>query len=366
MPRARWAKIGVALAAVLLVLFGPHVAWRLTTSRTLDVVIVDKTVPFRNYREHAAIPWILHALSIRTPRGDFLDPARDYVGFDPETKKGLDLTAARLARADVLFVTDTYGVYVGDYERRGDIAALERSPKIYGGMSVDEAAAIEGFVARGGLVFAEFNTFASPTGDDARARLQKLFGVRWTKWVARYWPSLEDPDEVPRWVGRVFERVTGAPFAFTGPGLVFVRDDVDMVVLRPEDLTAEVVAQVRTPAGAALGLPERGAFWFWMDIVEVQGGEVLVDHVLGVTERGAAKLAAHGIPRRFPALVKNAGTYYFAGDFVDNAIDLGSPERAGVIATKQRTTGCGGGSTGDEGFFWGFYAPTLARLLEPR
>src|SRR3546814_9473159 len=53
------------------------------------------------------------------------------------------LTAARLENADVLVIADTYGVYVGDYERPGEQAALERSPKIYGGVDEAEARAIE-------------------------------------------------------------------------------------------------------------------------------------------------------------------------------------------------------------------------------
>ena len=30
-----------------------------------NIVIVDKTVPFRNYREHAAFTWLLHALKVQ-------------------------------------------------------------------------------------------------------------------------------------------------------------------------------------------------------------------------------------------------------------------------------------------------------------
>lgn len=358
-------RIGALVVVVLLVLAAPHLVWRFQRSRTLDVVIVDKTVPFAKYREHAAIPWILHAMKIRASNGRFLEPASDYLGFDPATKTGHDLTAKALEHADVLVVADTYGVYQGDYLRPGEEAALERSPKIYGGLSDDEAAAIEGFVARGGLVLAEFNTFASPTSRPVRERMEKVFGLRWTRWVARYWPDLQDANEVPRWVGRVWEKVMHTPFDMKGGGLVLVRDDEDIVVLQAtSDLGEAVVTQERTVRGAALDLPERGSFWFWMDVVEATDGEVLYEHVIGATPAGAQKLAAHGLPVRFPALVKRTDAWYFAGDFVDTAIELGNPEMAGLLPWRAHRPGCGVST--EDAFFWELYAPIVSRLFASR
>jgi hypothetical protein len=366
----QFSSASLHIAAITLVvsalIVAPYAAWRLQTPRTLEVVIVDKTAPFRNYREHAAIPWLLHAMKIKSATGNFLDPERDYIGFDPVTRRGHDLTGEDLAYADVLIVTDTYGVYVGDYERPGDQAALERSPKIYGGFTDDEARAVEAFATRGGMVLGEFNAFASPTVERARARLESLFGVRWTKWVARYWPNLRDANEVPQWLGHIYERVHGHPFDLTGGGLVFVREDSDIVVLRDgEDLHAGVVSQVRTPGGAVFDFPERGAFWYWMDVVETTGSEVLYEHVVDTTPAGEKKLAEHGLSRRFPAVTRRWDAWYFAGDFVDNTIDLGYPERAWLLTLRRARVGCGG-APADEGFFWGWYAPIVSRLLASR
>jgi len=367
MGARRKLLLGIGGLAAIALFASPWIAWRAQRPRTMDVVIVDKTVPFESYREHAGIPWILHAMKIQQPGGRFLEPARDYVGFDPKTKTGHDLTDAHLAHADVLVIADTYGVYRGDYERPGDQAALERSPKIYGGLSNDEARAVASFWERGGLVLAEFNTFASPTPPPAREMLERVFGVRWTKWVARYWPNLQDPNEVPRWLARTWERVTHTPFDMRGGGLVFVREDEDIVVLLDgEDLDADVVRQVRTPRGASFDLPPSGGFWLWMDVVEATDGEVLYEHVVATTAAGQHKLARHGLPVRFPALTKHRDAWYFAGDFVDTAMDLGSPERYGLIPWRARTTGCGGGSTADDGSFWGFYAPIVERLFSSR
>lgn len=363
---SRVRRIGALVAVVLAVALGPRLAFWLAPARSLHVVILDKTVPFHRFREHAAVAWLLRAAKIRTPDGGWLDPRRDYVGFDPGTRSGRPLREEDLATADVLVSTDTYGVYRGDYEAAPE-AAMERSTKIYGGLDEAEAEVIERFARRGGMVIAEFNTFASPTEEPARARLEALFGVRWTHWVGRYWPDLADTNEVPPWLPRLYQKVTGHAFDLAGPGFVLIEDDTDLVVLRDgEDLGKDVVTQVRTAAGAAYDLPERGSFWFWMDVVEPKGGEVLYEHVLDVTEGGAEKLRRHGLSPRFPALVKRDSAYYFAGDFVDNTIDLGDPERFGIVAYRARTAGCGGGDVGGDGFFWGFYAPILTRLLVSR
>jgi hypothetical protein len=355
------------VVAGLLLLATPRIVWRLKRARTLEVVIVDKTVPFQKYREHAAIPWILHALKIRSAAGSFLDPARDYVGFEPKTKTGTDLTPAHLEHADALVVADTYGVYRGDYEKPGDEAALERSPKIYGGFEQAEANAVEAFATSGKLVIGEFNTFASPTPPPARETLERVFGVRWTKWVGRYWANLQDPNEVPPWVGRVWEKVTHTPFDKTGGAMVFVREDEDIIVLQDGvDLGERVITQEPTALGKALQFPERGGFWFWMDVVEPTDGEVLYEHVIDATPAGEKQLADHKLGRRFPALTKRSEAWYFAGDFVDTTIDLGNPESYGLLDWRERTAGCGGGTTNDSGSFWAFYAPIVAHLFAKR
>lgn len=360
-------RVILALVVVLLVVFGPRVAWRLAPDETLDVVIVDKTVPFERYREHAVVPWLLRATKMRSRGGTYLRAEHDYVGFDPRTKQGRDLRPEDLASADVLFLADTYGVYEGDYEGERGHVAIDRSPKIYGGLTDDEAAAIEAFASHGGLVIAEFNTFASPTGAVARERMERLFGVRWTRWVARYWPDLSDANDVPKWLGEVHERVHGAPLERSGGALVFVRDAEDIVVLRDgEDLVSgDPVTQERTAAGAVLDLPKHGRFASWMDVVEAEGAEVLHEHVVAVTTTGRSKLEGRGLRERFPAVMRRRDAYYFAGDFVDNAADLGDPERLGLLSWRSAMTAFGA-SLSDDRSFWSFYVPILTRLLSSR
>jgi hypothetical protein len=368
MARVRvWAKRLAFILPIALVLTGPYTVWWLWPAKTLNVVIVDKTVPHKHYREHASLTWVLHAMKIHSPEGRFLDPARDYVGFDPVAAVGHELTGERLRGADVLFLADTYGVYLGDYRGEAGVAGLERSPRIYGGMSLAEADLVQRFAADGGMVIAEFNTFASPTAEPARAKLQPMFGVSWTRWAVRYWPRLEDMREVPAWLGRLYEEVYQRPYDLSGGGLVFVHEDSDILVLRAgEHLHGDVIRQMRTSAGSLLDVPDGGRFRFWMDVVQATDGEVLAEHVVKVTASGAAELARHGIPQRFPALTRRRDNFYFAGDFVDISAHLGDPERAGLLAWRQFTTGFGAESMEPSGYFFNWYVPIVSRLLASR
>lgn len=360
-------RIAKAVPAVLLLaalIFGPHQLFELRPGTTGVVVVVDKTVPFEKYREHENIHWLLHALKIAGPDGRYLEPHTDYLGFDPKARTGRDLRSEDLDAADLLFVADTYGVYAGDYEQPGDVAALERSPKIYGGFSQAEAEMIDRFVGEEcKSVIAEFNTFGSPTGDAARAILERRFGARWTRWVARYWPNVRDENEVPSWVGKVYERVFDRPFDLEGPALIFVRDDTDMVVLQPsrhfED--EEEIITLQKTAHAPEHWPDEGAYYFWLDVIEADRPDVLYEYRVEVNEAGRRELEAHGLRPVFPAVVRRPGTTYLAGDFVDLPVELGDPEQAGLLTLRRFRAFLGG--TYNERFIWGWYAPLMEILV---
>ena len=111
-------------------------------------------------------------------------------------------------------------------------AALERSATIYGGLTPEEARAAAAAPLAGKTLVAEFNTLGSPTGTAARETLERALGVRWTRWIGRYFPRLEDRGEVPGWMRRDYEREWRRTWEFEGPGYVLVQDDLRCEVLR--------------------------------------------------------------------------------------------------------------------------------------
>src|SRR4029077_15170221 len=120
-------------------------------SRHVDLCVLDKTVPFRNWFEHRSLYWLLLHLNVVKADGTNYLLERDYLGAYPPPIPGdppertRDLAAEDVAGARLVYLADTYGVYREDLESKERMAAaLERSPKLYGGLTLEEAHAAAG------------------------------------------------------------------------------------------------------------------------------------------------------------------------------------------------------------------------------
>ncbi len=369
-----WPVVLVAVLALL-----PWACHTLRPERRLDVVVVDKTVPFRDFREHRALFWLLAHLKIVRPDGAAYSSAEDYVGAFPGPQPGdppertTGLTADRASTADVVYLADTYGVYEEDLASGERMqAALERSPRIYGGLEPAEAAAAARTVAAGGLLLAEFNTFASPTGEPAREAMEDLLGVRWTRWIGRFFHRLEDETQVPGWMRRNYERIHGEPWEFDGPGYVVLRDDaaIEVLLVGEEARSVGLTLERERPLDPILGgARDAVPYPFWFDVVEVAPGTaVLASYLWHLEPAGERKLAAHGLPERFPAVCRRRapgggrGAYYFAGDFADTFTSDRAMPFAGYLTLRRWIEGFKLAPS-ESAFYWRFYAPMMARLL---
>lgn len=359
----------LAVGVVLLLLFrGSRLVWQFLPARTADVVIVDKTVAHENYRGHSGLTWLLTAMKVLRPDGREYDTHLDYLGFDPLARVGHDLTADSLAGADAVFLADTYGVYKADFLAPDDPNTIELSRRIYGGLSLEEATAIATFAQHGGLVLGEFNTFASPTEDAPRAKMEALFGARWTHWVGRFWRDLSDDSDVPVWLRKEHQRIFGHPLARRGSALIFMREE-DMVVLRVgEELTDDALRIERVDADEdpeRAKLPRAAQYRLWFDVVEAGDADVIYQYVVPTRDNGANTLFHHGLNARFPAVLRRRGisAWYFAGNFIDATAERGDPRRAGLLWWRKEMLG---DVDAPEGLFWGWYAPLLERLIGPR
>jgi hypothetical protein len=371
----RWTWPVLLVAIVLLLPWACHVT---RPKRDLAVVVVDKTVPFRNWREHRSLYWLLEHLRIERPEGSEYDPAIDYLGAVPGPEPGdppirtRDLTAAEASVADVLYFADTYGVYEGDLVSGSEMkTALDRTPKIYGGLELAEAEAAAGVPARGGTLIAEFNTFASPTGSAAVDVMEATLGVRWTHWVGRYFPRLEETDEVPPWLRENWEREWDADWEFEGPGYVLLYEDAHVEVLRVGEESGIRGLRIETgrPADPVVADATEVAYSFWFDIVEPRAGtDVLASYRWHLEDSGRERLRARGLPETFPAVCRRLApgggvAYYFAGDFIDNPIPSTRMPFAGYTTFKRWFEALRVAPSESE-FYWRFYVPLMTRLLE--
>ncbi|HJO03586.1 MAG TPA: hypothetical protein QGG47_06410 [Acidobacteriota bacterium] len=372
-----WVGIGLMLTAVFSCGAAP-VRWYLKEASPWRVLVVDKTVPHPDYREHKALFWVLRHDKVGNPTGERGWPLnRDYIGFSPDPDDTQshgtweDLSPGHLANANMLYLADSYGVYRGDYEsERPNMAGLDYSALIYGGLKDHEVDAVEEFGARGGHIVAEFNTFASPTSGEARARLQNLFGLDWSGWTGRYFRDLSEESEVPLWAYRNWKEHYGLDWELEGPGYLLVHEDTRLFVLRlGREIDAPGLTIERRDGGRITEDVTHGLrFNYWFDIVSARPqASVPADFHLAVNEAGRETLQRFGVPDTFPAVVVASEAplrAYFAGDFSDSIGTLGPHWAEGVPWLNQRIVGLWFPSGADqEPFYWGFYIPLLRGLL---
>ena len=376
MKALRWLYPVLAVALLVII---PWLTYRFRPARRLDLVVLDKTVPFRNRIEHRSLFWLLEHLNVVKPDGTGYRVDNDYLGAFPGPVPGdppertRDLTTADVGSARLVYLADTYGVYRDDLRSgREEKAALERSPKIYGGLTQDEASAAAGAPASGKTLVAEFNTLGSPTGTAARGTLEAALGVRWTRWIGRYFPHLDDAGEVPGWMRRDYEREWGKPWKFRGAGYVLMQDDEHCEVLRTgfEADSVGLTIEIEPGRGPDLGSARGGVpYPYWFDVVDDGGGGAtrLASFHWHATPSGRERLAARGLAEVFPAVTRRDGSpsgaaWYLAGDFADNPMDTRPVPFAGYLALRGFIESWKVAPS-ETAFYWMFYAPMMRKIL---
>lgn len=373
----------IHLFLIFLILLALYLAaWFLLPTRTLSYLVVDKTVPETDYREHAAIFWLTRHWRVTDETGRFLRADRDYLGYHPETDQKDLLTAQDLAGKRVLYLADTYGIY--DYHMEYGLVEYElRLPYelifinlLYGGVPPEEVDVIEAFSREPGrLIIGEHNVVGFPTYayEGSSQRLQELFGIRYDGWLVRYYEELE---EAAYWMKLLHVRLYGREMDYRGPGLILVREDSqrsgwhgEMLVFEAESLTREYPILHNTDHGLLEGVSDRIPYLYWLEILEVhEDAEVLAYYEFPVNEEAARQMALRGIDTMVPAMIRyappgEAERIYFGGDFADQLPALLPASLLGS-ARIQRMLSRVPGVPPQYAFYFRWYAPTLRNLLE--
>jgi hypothetical protein len=384
----RFGNIAVVAVIVWLCFEIPHLMWVRTPEIPLKIVVVDKTVPFSERREHRALFWLLLQSKFVKPgmsgeNDRFYDFQHDYVGAHPTSKNGQDrttdlLTPEALKGADILYFADTYGVYRADYTQfnEPDIAATEHSEKIFGGLEESEVAAAEAFAAGGGTLIGEFSTFASPTPTGLRERMEAVMGVSWTGWVGRYFADFQDEKDVPKWLYDLYQKQTGHAWDIEGSGYMLCKDEEEnFIILRDSkkgdgDLLQAglrfVPTSTYTNDDVMSGVKE-STFNYWFDVMKpMPGTDQLAKYEWNVTASGREKLRAAGLSLEFPAVIRKQTqrntTYYFAGEYVDFFRSMGPPDTRATLFINRSFYGRPvAGST--EFFYWSTAYPLISNIL---
>lgn len=368
------------LIIVIIIIVSYFVSWHLIPVRELPFLVVDKTVPETDYREHRVIFWLAKHWRIAGETGEFLQAEKDYLGYHPETDRRENLTSGDLDGIRLLYLADTYGIYnyeegLEEYEEK---LPHEEQPVTldFGGFNLKETEVIEDFARRdNAMLVGEHNIFAYPTYTEPEAseKLQDLFGVKYEGWLLRYFPHL---DEVAFWIKQLYTRMYGKEWDFDGPGIVIIREDVplfgwqeDLLIFQAEDFTGAwpTVHNMEHPLtdGAACQVP----YLYWMEILNpVSGADVLTYYELPFKEESVSGLERRGLSTRIPAMVhyqpKNEGTrIYFAGDFADQLRPI-LPAGLTGSASIQRFLTYLPGLPVEYRFCFRWYAPVLNNIME--
>ncbi|MGB0166085.1 MAG: hypothetical protein ACPF8V_04455 [Luteibaculum sp.] len=347
----------------------------------MGVTIIDKTVPNEEYFEHKAFNWILHYERITKPEDNkFYSFITDYWGFDPRehpkavwrdwdsySKNQLDSIANR---SDLMYITDTYGVYYNEWILNK--YKTEHSPLIYGGLRRNELYVMEKIVEQDKPLYAEFNTFASPTGGYVRERAQELLNVKWTGWTGRYFHELDSAKnpELPRWLIQGYMEQHNFEWPFEGPGLAFVHESERIEVLDPDfGLINDPMPVMEVPEDFAdrYGTITSVIYPYWFEVTfprQLTDAKSMGRFFINTTPQGDTLLKSMGIPNVFPSIIKSRGgkTWYFCADFADNLVPYGASYFKkihwirGLLYTPAPLD--------RKRFFWEFYRPLMTTILE--
>ncbi len=347
----------------------PVIFWHSQPSDTLNVWILDNTVPDMTYREHRGLMWTLNHFKIQPPGRSRFVYERDYYGFFPHKDKTYTIRDLRYAPdyPDLIYLADTYGVYQQEYmeeKPRGD-----RSPLIYGGFSAIDMFRVREFLRNGTTIIGEFNTFATPTSEDMRHQLEEILGVEWKEWMGRYFQDLTRDNEVTRWMVQNYEAQHGRPWVYEGPGYVLASNWDEIVVLESEvDVgNKECLIKVRSEHEEEFDLKRAIPYYYWFEFVRAkEDSEIIADFHLDVTPKGREKLEAIGLYEVFPAITRYQHqdylAYYFAGDFADHTAVPHFWHFAGLNWIRKHTTMHIKGEA--NAFFWRGYVPLMKKILE--
>jgi hypothetical protein len=359
--------VGLCAVAVIAALaVAPWIAWHAQPPRTLDVMVIDKTVATPDYRKHRGLFWVLRHEKVRQrATGRELAEDRDYVGYRHDADGAPRVVPITRRPSDLVYVADAYGVYEDDLKTGPNGL---RSPLIHGGLSETEVDDTLGSLRPGATLVGEFNIIASPTVGRARAELGRALGVEWTGWVGRHFSYLDLTVDLPLWIPRQWKRQTNTPWRFRGPGYVFVDEFGFMVVLvEGIDTPSPALRITVTPEAAKrYGTVRRQTWDYWFEVMEARpGAEVLATFDLELTPEGRRKMRGVPVERPFPAIVRSRHpthlAYYFAGDFADQPTVPGSyryrwlPEIRRWLGAEHRDD--------QQAFFWRVYTPVMQTII---
>lgn len=371
----------LTIVFILLTLpFWGWILWKLDNPKKMNVLVIDKTVLNLPAQEHISFFWILNNEKYVKWDDKLYDPEFNYLGFYPRHNKeyflnGLERRNNKTidsisSRLDVLYYTDTYGIYYNDWY---DKDVRNKSQKLYGGLGQKDIALIKKATEKNKLVISEFNCIGSPTNVNIRLQFEDLYKIKWTGWIGRFFDELDTSKnyELPRWFIKNYETQYNK-WDFSGYGIIFVHESGSVAVLEGRRHLSTAIPFIRTQKinQSLFGIPEIINYPFWFEINQSsRKNNIISTFNINSNSAGDSILIKNNILKVFPAVVErninNAKLYYFAADFADNPINYNYSKLKYVDKVKQITVN-NKSQVNRTNFFYLYYLPLMRKILEDR
>ncbi len=377
-------KRHIAILAFALLVFGlPMImwfSWLVTTPKPLSIFIMDKTSYNPRKIQNRAINWVLKQYRFVNIDGRQYRADRDYYGFFPLDNENFEIRDLSgysrheiqqlAAKYHLAYYVDSYGVYSNMWPvDRPDVVGAE---KLYGGLQWEDILFLEMMHERNKMIIAEFIFLAPPTPQQHRALAEEIMGVKWQGWTGRFFHSLDKdhPDAIiPAWLPALYKAQYGEEWQFSGGGIILIHLDETLLVLEQREHLGRSAPMIRTDIEnrRKYGMSDRVNYPGWFDITlpDHPDSEIISWYELDLTEKGEELLQQHGVPAKFPAVIKGnkaGSTFYFAGDFGHNPLKRRFVRLKGARYLELFFADLND-PTDKSLFFLGFYLPMLRKIL---
>jgi hypothetical protein len=362
--------IGIFLLAIIV----SWLLWFMKADRTLNVVIVDKSVKSFSRDSHSAVVWILNHDKYVNSKHKSYSLSRDYYGFYPlkprnsgnfEIKRVLLSDIAEVSeKSDILYFADMYGLYFSEWYKNN----IDKGPsaKIIGGITNSDYSLLKFMIDSKKTIIIESIFYCEPTEPLNRYRTEEALDIHPVGWSGKYFKSLDSTDkDMPRWIVQTYMKNNDGKWPFKKPGIVFLKGNTQSVVLEEGKHLDISRPQIETSNENAthFNVPNQVSFSNWFEIYTVGPNyKTISDFSLKVNAAGASILELNGIPSKFPAILvdKSNKIYFFTGDFANQKITFNTYWIPGWLSLKQHSMFHNEASS----FLWTFYYPFMSNLFK--
>ncbi|MBG0859814.1 MAG: hypothetical protein IQL11_09940 [Bacteroidales bacterium] len=366
----------IILAVILVLPIINLIRWTFQVKKPLEIVLLDKTVPSLDREKHKSFNWILtNDRFVKKEKRTSYSYRKDYYGFYPTRPlrdKLFDKNDYHLAdlidiaeKTDVLYFTDTYGVFFNDWYR--SITKTRKSRKFYGGLNNNDNLLIKEMKDRNKLVLLEYNTFDYPTVEFEASKVQDRIGIKYSGWTGKYFSTLDSTidEDFPIWMTAMYRKQYKRPWTFTKPGVVLLQEKSIIVLEEGTHLTKPLPYIITDSAGCGkYNLAQSVTFDQWFDIIDPMENSVISKFRLETTSLGDSLLEDNNLENEFPAVIQDPvgkRTFYFSGDFTYKNIPYWSSRFKGIDNLKGLLYSKKPDDT--RRFFWLYYKPLIKGIL---